>query len=327
MTKRIFLHGPLAERYGTAPFTFKADNARELFSALRVFCPGFLVELRKFSDVAIIKKRGDEIAGVPKDEFDLNFGNWDELHVIAGVKAAGATEFATWAATTFASGTTYYTAAYVAAYAVYAIAVNYAISAVIQSMQTTPKTESAKSANESSLFDGPENIAKPGARVQLNYGEFRVGSVTINQKMTAIRQALAANDSVSLEEGKTASINILTNDYFATAPTIASFVINGVTTAVGGTYVTGTRSFQLLSTGVLNITAGTGAASYLITVNATDSGADISQTVAVTITAKRTVYVSSSSSSYSSSSYSSGSSGSGWSQGGGDAAGVGTGEA
>ncbi|MDP4299935.1 hypothetical protein [Leptothrix discophora] len=332
MTKTIYLHGPLAERYGHEPFTFKANNARDLFSGLKIICPGFLNELRRYSSLAIIKRDGDRVEGVRQDEYTLNFGQWQELHVIAGVTAAGGEAFAAWAVSAFGATGTTATFVSFAAQAVYAIAVSYAVSAVIQSFQSTPTTEKAKATNESSLFDGPANNKQPGSRVQLNYGVFRVGSVTVNQKMTAIRQALAANDTVSLLESTTKVINIFTNDLFTTAPTVTNFVINGTTTAAGATYTSGGRSYTLLANGQLTIVAGAGAATTTITVNATDSGNPINQTVTVTITAKRYEDYRSSGSSTRSTGVdytggsSTGNSGSGWDSGS-DTSGYGSGTA
>lgn len=290
MIRLVYLHGPLGEKYGTDPLEFQADTVHQLISALKIFCQGFETELRKYSQICIVKKRGNEISGVPQEELGIGFGNWDELHINASVTAAGVETFAAWVASYAGS---YYSLAYVAAYIVYSIAVSYALSYIVQSMQDTITTEKAKAENASTLFNGPENRIGQGARVQLNYGRFRVGSVTLNQNMTSVRQPLTANDNISLlTTDASSSINVFSNDLFSIAPVVTNFVINGTTTAAGGTYsgIAGV-TVNITAAGVCTVTPTSETAnSFSITVNATDSGTAINQSIAVDVSIPQEQY-------------------------------------
>lgn len=277
--RQVYLHGPLATTYGAAPFTFRAETVSELLSGLSVLCPGFKRELLRYSQVSIVKVRDGQLLGVRREEYGLRFGQAQELHLWADVDVAGAESFALY----FGS---YMSAAYVAAYVVYTVALMYVMGQIVQGLADTITTEDAKPSNASSLFNGPENKVRQGARVQLNYGRFRVGSVTLNQQMTSVRQAITKGDVLDMIVSTTGTLNVFANDVFLVTPAVTSFVVNGVTTTAGGTNssLAGT-SVTVTAAGLVTVVDTLGSVrSFDITVNATDSGVSPTQDISGTVT-------------------------------------------
>lgn len=243
-------------------------------------------ELRRYPDVAIMTKRGEEVAFISQDELSWTLGNWPEIHVAAGVEGAGTGAEAVYAYFVQAGYSTY--AAFAIA-AVYTIAVSVVISSIMQSLAETPQTEERASSVRSTLFNGPENRTNQGGRVQLGYGLFRVGSYTINQDMYALRMGLGAADTISLQEGTSASKNVFENDYHLTAPTVTNFIINGTTTAAGGTWTNGAGvditglsdgTFTVDSTG---LTPDGSALEFTADITASDAGTTFTQKLSVVI--------------------------------------------
>lgn len=279
MIREIILHGPLAEKYGKEPLVFSADNVQQLMRALEIFCKGFKKELRKYSHIAVVKEKDKRLDCLTPNEYNINFGTADKIHVVADVTAAGAATFA-------AAIAEYGTFTYYAAYAIYTVALMYVMGQVIQGMQDTIGTEQGKPDNKSSLFNGPENRSLQGARVQLNYGIFRVGSVTVNQEMTGVRQAITKSDNISLVVNTTTTLNIFSNDTYTIAPTVTNFTVNGVTTTAGGTNtsITGV-SITITAAGLVTVVDTSGTPQTItVTIVATDSGQTINQNLQIDIT-------------------------------------------
>lgn len=236
MLRKIYLHGGLAKTFGSEPIEFKATHPRDVLKALSLRHRGFMKELRRYPDVAIMTKRGDEVAFIPAEELSWTLGNWPEVHVGAGIQGAGTGAEAVYAYFIEAGYSSY--AAFAIA-TVYTIAVSVVISSIMQSLADTPQTEEKANSVKSTLFNGPENRTNQGGRVQLGYGLFRVDSYTVNQDMYAVRMGLGAADTISVQEGNSASKNVFTNDYHLTSPMVTSFTINGTTTSAGGTWTNG----------------------------------------------------------------------------------------
>lgn len=282
MTVRtVLLHGPLAEKYGKEPLVFSADTVHQLMKALEVFCKGFKQEIRKYSHFAIVKEKDKVLNCIKPEEYVIGFGSADKIHLVADVTAAGAETFALSIAS---SGTL----AYYAAYAIYTVALMYVMGQVIQGMQDTITTEKGKPDNKSSLFNGPENRSMQGARVQLNYGIFRVGSVTVNQIMTSERQAIAKTDYISMYVLSTGTVSIFANDTYLTTPLVTNFIVNGATTAAGGTYsgIAGV-TISVTAAGLVTVVESAGTSRDIsISITATDGAQNIDQIVNVRVSPK-----------------------------------------
>lgn len=286
MLRTIYLHGPLALRFGTDPVYFNADNIRQLWAGLRHHFPGFDKEVRKYSKVGFVKKRDEQLATIPAHELGFNFGNrWDEIHVSVAVEGAGAE--AVYAAVAAEYGAIAATVAYVA----YTAVIMYVMSEVLASLQDPVPVGTSGATQASTLFDGPQNLNGAGRRVQLVYGRYSPSTVTLNQNDRAVRQTLPKGNTICLQPRRpiylmdangeytsevlvgntTASVNIFDNDLFKASPKVTSFKVNGVTKAPGQTYTSGTSySITVTAAGVFTVTTNI-VMDLSVTVTATDT--------------------------------------------------------
>jgi predicted phage tail protein len=241
MIRTIFLHGPLAKRFGAGPYRLHANNFRELLSGLSLLHPGFKRELLQHTDLCIMLADPEtkKHTFLETHELGLSFSTWPELHLGVGTKgSAGGAEFV--AAYFFEVGTAAYYAAYAVAYVAIVVAVSYAVSAIMMSMTDVPSTEDgSRKQDKSSLFNGPENRESQGGRVQLVFGKFLVGSYTISQSIEARRQAIGMVDTLSAATNTTVGMNIFANDVGLVSPYVTSYVIDGNTTTVTSNHVSG----------------------------------------------------------------------------------------
>lgn len=292
MIRQIFLHGPLAQEFGSEPISFNFSTPREAIDVLEMAHPGFKRYLHEFSELAFIKKDGDKIQGIEPEELQMTVGRWPELHLFVSAEGAGTgvveaylisagwSAFAAWAGSVVVS-----------------IAVNYALSYVISSFaETTSPTNETKAQNTSTLFSGVENMSGQGGRVPLLFGTFRGSTYTLNQAMRDTRVTVGATDSLNVYGPMTSSasgavtstgigtVNVFDNDYSKTAPTLVNFTVNGVTTAAGGMYSTAGYSVNATAAGVVTVTAIQNTyQAFTVVINATDAGTSFAQNLNVQI--------------------------------------------
>jgi predicted phage tail protein len=280
--KLVYLHGPLAKSFGPGPWKFKANNLRELFAGLTMLHPTFRRELIKHQDLCVMKVKGEKVAFLTENELAFNFGDYEELHVGVGKVGNVAEGAAATAAYFFAQGTTAYYIAYAVAYVAITAAISYAISTVITSLADVPASdEAAKKQQTSSLFNGPENRDAQGGRVQLIYGRFLAGSYTLSQNIEARRQAIGIDNSLAVETGSSAGMNVFSNDFGLVNPAVADFVIDGVTRAPGTYALTG-YTITVASNGDLTFAPTSDNLTITVLLNCTSTANNFDQTTVLT---------------------------------------------
>lgn len=274
MKRTIYLHGPLASTFTGEPIELHCRNLRELFAGLTSRFPTFKRELLKYPDMALMMVDGDHVTYLQEDELHFDFGSAPELHLGVGNRAGGA-EAAAYVAAYFAEGTFAYYAAYAITYVVVTAAIAYAVSAVVTSLADTVSTEETKRKQEkSTLFNGATNNPIQGGRVQLVYGRFEVGSVTLTQEIEAIRQSIGLNDTLTVNGNTTGTMNVFSNDSGLTSPSVVNYTYNGTTYSVGSTVtVTGGWTFSINSAGLVSVDASSynGEGDITVAVHCTDT--------------------------------------------------------
>lgn len=247
MIRNFHFHGDLATLYGDKPLRFNADGIPMMFRALQSRHPTFRRDLSQFSQIAFVKQNGERFVPIPEEQLDWAFGNYPDIHIAAGVDGAGVETFAYlgyvgWAA--------------VAAYVAVQIVVMVVMTAITKALADKPKTHEGQQVDrkESNLFNGPANNVNQGHPLQLIYGTFKVGTTRVSSEVVSEKQTIATNDVHQILAGTTDSGNILANDY-GVSVSLASFVVNGVTTAAGGTYTNANYSITINADGHFSVSA------------------------------------------------------------------------
>jgi predicted phage tail protein len=286
MTLRtIYLHGPLAYKFGQEPITLDADELPMLLSGLNSARPGFKNSFFKQDRIALALKNGELIDFIDETRLNWQFGKSPEIH-IASEQSGSGFETAGWAASTwFAVGSTSY---YIAAAVIY-VAMAATVSYVVRSLSevSTPESTTARS-SQSYLFDQPENISTEGVARPLIFGRFQVGSVVISTDIVSEKNSVAMDDSITMLAPASGYVggtgNVFTNDVSNASTgtlTLTNFTVNGTVQAPGTTY-TGTGAPQGISGFIYSVSIASNGA---VTLSLSAPGSYAQLIVPVTYTA------------------------------------------
>ncbi|MFP2768022.1 hypothetical protein [Oceanisphaera sp. KMM 10153] len=177
--RTLYLHGPLAERFGDS-FELDVTTAAEAVHALSVQLPGFRDEITR-GNWHIVRGSPESEDSVTEQELQLGLGNTTELHLLPAVAGAGG------ALDAFAGFTLTLVAFMVGGPG---LAATVAGGQMVTNM-TTPVAAADYANRErpdqrpSFLFDGPVNTSTQGLPVPIICGRVKSGSVVISAGMTA----------------------------------------------------------------------------------------------------------------------------------------------
>lgn len=167
----------LADKFCKEPFNMDVDTPQMLYLGLFSRFTGFKQHLIELGEVAMVTKVGEDYLPVRADEYELTFGNAEEVHLFTNIEGAGAEAIALISFTLEVSWATA-TVIYVAA----TIAVSMVLGAIIKALSPQPSAfeNTQVSANASHIFNGPENVTRQGVAIPLIYGVHMAGSIVVS---------------------------------------------------------------------------------------------------------------------------------------------------
>lgn len=162
--------------YGDRMIDLDADSPVMLFRGLQSQVPGFKRAMLEHPNACVVLSNDDrtEFECLTEDTAKFTLGKWTRIHIVPVTEGSyGFAEVAAYIASTYGISAVY-------AYAITAVIYIAAYAAISQMLAPSPETGGTKAdENKSNLFDGVENITRPGGPVPIVYGKHMVGSTVL----------------------------------------------------------------------------------------------------------------------------------------------------
>lgn len=187
MKRKLFVHGELAEKYGSAPLCMHVADLRQMFDAWEFLHPGWERDFRDQGHVAIILRTGDRIQQMEEQFLMMPFGDAEEVHIVPRAVVNDPVSIGAWLVSSIggvnfaaAVGATGVMIANWVAAAVVSFAISAVAGAVLNALSPKPKSASPNEKRDSHLLTNAPNYVEEGGVVPVIFGETEVSSTLIN---------------------------------------------------------------------------------------------------------------------------------------------------